>query len=548
MAVPIFWLTWAACSLAVLMASVSVPSSAFFRSAIADSTSDLTSSGTLSAFSERNFSVGVGERLGAVADLGLLAALAVLLGVLLGVGHHPLDVVLAQRRAARDGHGLLLAGAEVLGRHVHDAVGVDVERDLDLRDAARRRSEAGQLEHAELLVVRGDLALALEDLDLHRRLVVVRGGEDLRALGRDRGVALDQLGEDAALGLDAQRQRGHVQQQDVLDLALEHAGLQAGADGDDLVRVDALVRLLAAGQLLDQVDDGGHPGRAADQHDVVDVAELDPGVLDHLLERRLAPVEQVRGHLLELGPGQLGVQVQRALLGVGDVGQVDLRLGRAGQLDLGLLRGLPQPLQRHLVLGQVDAVAVLEVLDQPVHDPLVPVVAAEVVVAAGRLDLDDALADLEQRDVEGAAAEVEDQDGRLALLLQVVGQRGGGGLVDDAQHVQPRDLAGLLGGLPLRVAEVRGHGDHRVGDRLAQVGLRVPLQLLQDEGADLLRGELLAVDRDGPVGAHLALDRADGPVNVGHRLPLGDLADEHLAVLGERDDGRAWSASPRRWR
>ena len=210
----------------------------------------------------------------------------VLLGVLLRVGHHPLDVVLAQRRAAGDGHRLLLAGAQVLGRDVDDAVGVDVEGDLDLRDAARRGRDAGQLEHAELLVVRGDLALALEHLDLHRRLVVIGGGEDLRALGRDRGVPLDQLGEDAALGLDAQRQRGHVEQQDVLDLALEHAGLQRGAHGDDLVRVDALVRLLAAGQLLDQVDHGGHPGRAADQHHVLDVAQLDPGVLDHLLERR----------------------------------------------------------------------------------------------------------------------------------------------------------------------------------------------------------------------------------------------------------------------
>jgi hypothetical protein len=38
---------------------------------------------------------------------------------------------------------------------------------LDLRETAWRRSDAGQLEHAELLVVRGDLALALEHLDLH---------------------------------------------------------------------------------------------------------------------------------------------------------------------------------------------------------------------------------------------------------------------------------------------------------------------------------------------------------------------------------------------
>ena len=48
--------------------------------------------------------------------------------------------------------------------------------------------------------------------------------------------------EHAAQGLDAQRQRGHVEQQHVLDLALEHAALDGRADGDDFVRVHALVR------------------------------------------------------------------------------------------------------------------------------------------------------------------------------------------------------------------------------------------------------------------------------------------------------------------
>ena len=95
-------------------------------------------------------------------------------------------------------------------------------------------------------------------------------------------------------------------------------------------------------------------------------------------------------------------------------------------------------------------------LDQPVDDLLVPVVATEVVVAAGGLDLDDALADLEQGHVERAATEVEDED-RLVLLalVQAVRQRGRGGLVDDAQDVEARDLTGLLGGLALGVVEVR---------------------------------------------------------------------------------------------
>ena len=142
---------------------------------------------------------------------------------------------------------------------------------------------------------------------------------------------------------------------------------------------------------------------------------------------------------------------------------------------------------------------VLELLDQVVDDPLVPVVAAEVVVAGGRLDLDDALADLEQGHVERAAAEVEDEDGLVVLaLVEPVRQRGRGGLVDDAEHVEARDLTGLLGGLALRVVEVGRHGDDRVGDGLAEVALRVALELGEDEGADLLGGEVLAVDLDGP--------------------------------------------------
>ncbi len=110
-----------------------------------------------------------------------------------------------------DGDRLLAARGEVLGRDVHDAVGVDVEGDLDLRYAAGRRRQVDELELAQRLVVHGHVALALEDVDLDRRLVVVGGGEDLGALGRDRRVALDEPVGDPALGLDAEAQRGDVE-------------------------------------------------------------------------------------------------------------------------------------------------------------------------------------------------------------------------------------------------------------------------------------------------------------------------------------------------
>ena len=279
---------------------------------------------------------------------------------------------------------------------------------------------------------------------------------------------------------------------------------------------------------------------------MVDVGDLDARVADDRVERRLGPLEQVGRHLLELRPGELLVQVDGAVLAHRQVLQADVGAGRGRQLLLRLLGRLAQALHGDLVLREVDARAVLHLADQPLDDPVVPVVAAEAVVAGGRADLDGrevvVLAHLEQGDVERAAAEVEDEDQLVLLaLLEAVGQGRRGGLVDDAQHVEAGDLAGVLRGLALGVVEVRRDGDDGVRDGLAQVLLGVALQLAEHAGGDLLRRVLLVVDLGGPVRAHVALDGRDGAVDVGDGLPLGDLTDEDLAGLGERHDrgGRA---------
>ena len=124
----------------------------------------------------------------------------------------------------------------------------------------------------------------------------------------------------------------------------------------------------------------------------------------------------------------------------GDEGQVDLGLLHLGKLDLGLLAGFLDALEGHAVVAQVDALVLLELVAEPVHDALVEVIAAEVGIAGGRFHLESAVAELEDGDIEGAAAEVVDGDGLLFLLVQSVGKGGGRRLVDDAQHVQSGDL------------------------------------------------------------------------------------------------------------
>jgi len=118
-------------------------------------------------------------------------------------------------------------------------------------------------------------------------------------------------------------------------------------------------------------------------------------------------------------------------------------------------------------------------------------------VAVGGEHLEDPVLDAQDRDVEGAAAaQIVDRDDPLGELLQPVGQRGRGGLVDDAQHLEARDTPGILGGLPLGVVEVGGHRDHRLLDRLAEVGFRPLLERAEHVGRDLGRGDRPVADAD----------------------------------------------------
>ena len=175
--------------------------------------------------------------------------------VLLRVLHHPLDVVLAQTTlVVRDGDLVLASCALVRRRHIQDPVGVDVEGDLDLGHSARCRGDVGQLKLAEQVVVLGHGSLALVHLDEHAGLVVRVGRERLRLFGRDRRVALDETRHHTAGRLDAEGQRRHVEQKQVLDglrlVSVQNRRLHSSSVSDRLVRVDGLVEFFAAEEVL----------------------------------------------------------------------------------------------------------------------------------------------------------------------------------------------------------------------------------------------------------------------------------------------------------
>ena len=159
-------------------------------------------------------------------------------------------------------------------------------------------------------------------------------------------------------------------------------------------------------------------------------------------------------------------------------------------------------------------------------------------ITGGSQHLDDAVADVQNGHIKGTAAQVVNHDLLLAFLVQAIGQSSGSRLVDNPLHVQTGDLTGILGGLPLRVGEVSGDGDDRLGNGLAQISLGVGLQLLKNHGADLLGGVVLTVNGNVIILAHVTLDGRNGPVGVGDGLTLCHLTDHTLAGLGECHHGR----------
>jgi hypothetical protein len=170
------------------------------------------------------------------------------------------------------------------------------------------------------------------------------------------------------------------------------------------------------------------------------------------------------------------------------------------------------------------------------------------------------VAHIQDADVERAAAQIEHENGLVALLVQTVGQRRRRGLVDDAEDLETRDRSGVLGRGALSVVEVGRHGDDGLGHLLAEELRAIVGELAQDLRADLLRRVKLALDveTDQPVGAghHVEADRfrlfghlvevatdeplrgVDRSLRVQNRLSPSQLADQAFAAVGEGDDRR----------
>lgn len=505
--------------------------------------------------------LGVGQhRVGPVGGLDDGLALLIGLSILLSIMHHVLDLAVRETRARSNGDALVLVGSLVLGMDVYDAVSINVKRDLDLGDTTVGRGNANKLEVAKELVITDELTLTLVHLDLDSRLEVSGSGKHLRLLGGDGSVAVDQTGEDTAKGLDTEGEGSNVKEENVRDVTNKDSSLHGSANGNGLVRVDRLGRVTAKDR-LDNLGDLGHTGHTTNENNLLDVLGLEASILESLANRLDSTLDKRVNEGLELSPSHLHVDVLRTGGIGGDEGKVDIGLEGRRKLNLGLLNGLTDTLDGHAVTADVDAVILLELLDDIADKGDVKVLTTKVSITVGRLDLKDTLLDLEDGDIKGTTTKIEDGNNPVSLLLKTIGESGGGGLVDDPENVQASDLTSVLGSLSLLIVEVGRDGDDGILNLLSEVSLGSLTHLPEDETTDLggrvlltlslepgiavavlddLVGNLLDITLNLSVG-ELAADKTLGSEEsvfwVDDGLTLGGNTDETLAILGEADNG-----------
>ena len=174
-------------------------------------------------------------------------------------------------------------------------------------------------------------------------------------------------------------------------------------------------------------------------------------------------MNEIVNESFELRTGEFQCKMLRARRIGRDVGQVDFGLGCRGKLDLGLFGCFLEALQSELVLFQVNALLLLELVCQILDETHVEIFTAEEGVTVGGLHFEHAIPDFKDGHVERAAAEIVNGDCACLALIEAVSECRRRRLIDDAQNFEAGNLAGILGCLTLGVIEIGRNRDDGLG-------------------------------------------------------------------------------------
>ena len=320
----------------------------------------------------------------------------------------------------------------------------------------------------------------------------------------------------------------------------ENAPLDRRAERDGFVRILRSVRL-ATENFRDQAAHERHARLSADENHFVEI-----GGRELRIGQRAAAM---RARAFDDRPREIFQFRARE--------PIDEALRTVGKRQ----RNLDRILRRQAVLCRHGDIALL-----PIRNPqsairnqrTVDVVATEPRIAIGREHLEDPLIQFENRNVERAAAEVEDGDFRaVAQFIEAIRERGGGRFVNDSLDREAGDFARALRSGALRIVEISGHGNDGARDFHAERALGIGFQLAQNQRCYFLRQILAVADADArrlaaasaDCVAHVVSFLADAATDEALRRINGRLRferthsrrrapNERLALRRKMNDGR----------
>lgn len=177
--------------------------------------------------------------------------------------------------------------------------------------------------------------------------------------------------------------------------------------------------------------------------------------------------------------------------------------------------------------------------DEVLQQHRVEVFATEEVVTGAGAHFHDPFEQLQNRHVERAATEVEDQERSfLVALVQSIGEGSGGWFVDQLLDLQPGQFAGDARGFALSVAEVGRDADHGFGDGFAIGAFNVFFQTLEHQRGQLFRAKRFVGQIRLRGAAHVALEQRRGQARMRVQTLARRLTDQNPALIIQADNAR----------
>lgn len=401
----------------------------------------------------------------------------------------------------------------------------------------------------------------MEEEDSKGRMVVIRSGEGMRIIGRDSGVELDKEGEKEEKSLNEERKRGKVEKKKVIEVEMKKEEMDRRENGKELIRVKEIVRLIEE-EGIKELMNIGNEGNEEEKKKLVNLERIEEGIIERRIERIESEMKEIIEKDLKIGERKIDRKMIRESMVRSDERKVDLGMMRGRKLDIGILGRLIEEMKGKIVVIKVDENLIIEIGKKILEKKNIEVLKEKESVEIGGIKLKKEVEDLKKRKVESKEEKVIERDGIELDIVEKIGKRRRGRIVDDEKKLKKGDIEGIIGGMKMGVVEVGRKSDEGMSKGLEKVGLRSLINIMKDNGGDMRRRIFIEVKIEKGIEIveiedivrkkiivigenriviekeNKEIEGKKGELRVGEGMKIRRMKREELVKIGEGDDRR----------